>query len=688
MSVVTTASQSPLEPKGNKVSPEVAASLSIKKEILNMFTPKEMEALTNYLENVDNRFRPIYDMQKSGKDSLIPKDVIVPEDLASQFSRQGLLALKTIIAAYGSYLAPFAKNVEETEPFTNLLEYLTSPKHNWDMVITLDKNNYINGGSNGRQLTVDVKGQPVRAAWIEHTWTHPDIRNKGLGTKLYQTFEKSCETNPQCVFIEIDNPRALTKDEAFHTNKDLKERERLWVDEEGQSMDPYNRIKFWGKQGFRVIAMKQADGKIAAAPYVQICMDPTNMEEGGFSETMFAGLKVKDKALLTSMDGDPSVSPELYKKLYAAIQGTIDENLHLYPEWARTQAAVDKVTSIVLLDPRTDDGLRAVGRLAEGLDEVRSAKYDKQYCEALLKKGGLDEDAKEIVEANLKRANLTLADVKETQATASTTVQVDQPVTIESLKGQFPSNMLGVAKLVDAYHVPYSTESGYPLNQQESVNGMLKYLATPRVVSEGGTKGSFNMSAVTVADETSPIGKRVVGGAHTADWETTEGKTARVVEQIWGAKQSENLAEVMANAKKEGFPYLVLEGDEKKIKELTKNLDQSSIFMGRNDYVQPSMTANPNEYVTSLKHVWIKLDPTAAESASLRVITNYYADWAEGGAKNPAVEIMRRPLVAADTVRLYPMTDEGMAARQAEIGSLNGFLYQQQIKRAGNQPNA
>jgi len=393
-------------PEAAPLSPRIEWTVSLKKDVLAQLSPADMQALRELVtgdEAKDPRFEQIFAANAGVRqDMLKADDLNVPPEIAAGFSPRGLVALRTLAAAYASYQAPFP-NKDETEPFGNLLEYMTSREHNWDMRVAYNADGIIIGGTAGRQLPVALPdGGEVRAAWIEHTWAHEDVRGKGLGTALYQNFERSCETNPQLIFIEIDNPHALSQDPRMHDLNDPAAREKAWREEEGQAMDPYKRISFWAAQGFQLIAAKGAQG-VAAAPYVQISMDPREQDA---CETMFAGVKVNDRALLS---GDNRISAQLYEALYPAIQGTIDPDLHLYPEFARTMRRVSEAASLELIDPKSAEGHRALRNGAAGRDELADAAADVRYCEELLRRGELRPEQAAVVRCNLERSQSKLA---------------------------------------------------------------------------------------------------------------------------------------------------------------------------------------------------------------------------------------------------------------------------------------
>lgn len=176
------------------------------------------------------------------------------------------------------------------------------------------------------------------------------------------------------------------------------ERSKLWK-EDGQAMDPFDRQDFWGKNGFRVMAFRDSSGNLCAVPYAQISMDPTELEDS--CETLWAGIKVMDQSL---MQTGSTISADLYRGLYKSFQGTIDENLHLYPEYARVYQQLKDVKEVVLLDPRTDEGRAAMERAVSQKDALKDVDFDIRYCQTLLKRQDLDPEQREIAECNLKRS--------------------------------------------------------------------------------------------------------------------------------------------------------------------------------------------------------------------------------------------------------------------------------------------
>jgi hypothetical protein len=311
------------------------------------------------------------------------------EKIALEISKDLSPASKPVIATlvdfYCGYLRPFP-DVTETEPLQSLMGYLKDLP-TWDVLMAQDKaTGKVIGACSGQIVDVPCDGGNFKIAWNEHTWVDKDARKSAIGSTLASSFTKRAQQEGAIgVVIETDNPYLITKDDRGFNHQNRDERGRFWTEELGQSMDPFNRFQFWGKQGFGVVVGE--DGK-TPAPYEQISMDLGKIDSCKTINLAFHP---------TSPEYRESLPKDMYKAAIVALQETIDENARFYPDLVRTLQQIDDLQGdtlrfIPLNTPNIDKVMIEARPTKEGTE-----LKDLEYCSQRLMDRSISKEEEEIL---------------------------------------------------------------------------------------------------------------------------------------------------------------------------------------------------------------------------------------------------------------------------------------------------
>lgn len=310
------------------------------------------------------------------------------EKIAEEISKGMTASSKPIVATlvdfYCGYLRPFP-DVTETEPLQSLVGYLKNLP-TWDVLMAQDKNTEkVIGACSGQIVDVLYATDNFKIAWNEHTWVDKDARQSKIGSTLANSFTQHATREGAIgVVIETDNPYLITKDERGF-QRDKEERAKFWTDELGQSMDPFNRFQFWGKQGFGVVVGQ--DGK-TPAPYEQISMDLGKIDSCKTINLAFQP---------TSHEYQEQLPKGMYKAALLALQETIDENARFYPDLVRTMQQIDALPGEALrFVPLNQHNIDAVMIAARPTKEATELK-DLEYCSQRLTDRSISQEEKEIL---------------------------------------------------------------------------------------------------------------------------------------------------------------------------------------------------------------------------------------------------------------------------------------------------
>jgi hypothetical protein len=309
----------------------------------------------------------------------------IAQEISKELSPEAKPIVVTLVDFYCGYLRPFP-DITETEPLQSLMGYLKDLP-TWDVLMAQDKTTgKVIGACSGQIVDVACSSGDFKIAWNEHTWVDKDARQSRIGSTLASEFTERAKLEGAVgVVIETDNPYLITKDERGFNHENQSERSKFWTDELGQSMDPFNRFQFWGKQGFGVVV--GADGK-TPAPYEQISMDLGNVDSCKTINLAFQP---------ASLEYRESLSKEMYKAAIVALQETIDENARFYPDLVRTLQQIDALPG---------DTLRFVPLNTPGIDKVMIAARptkegaelkDLEYCSRRLANSSISEAEKEVL---------------------------------------------------------------------------------------------------------------------------------------------------------------------------------------------------------------------------------------------------------------------------------------------------
>ena len=310
----------------------------------------------------------------------------VAENIGVSLSAEARPALNTVVDFYFGYLRPFP-DITETEPLSSLLGYLRD-NPNWDVRMAKNETGLIIGACSGQLVEVPYVDGDFKIGWNEHTWVDKDSRRGGVGEELARLFkEHTASLGSIGVAIETDNPFLITRDPRAFNHADPAARGHFWTSTEdglGQAMDPFQRFKFWGGQGFGVICAGDPPTPIS---YTQISMA---LGEVGSCETINLAF------LPTSEKYANSMPKAMYVAALVALQNTIDENSSMYPEMVRTIKQIedtpgDRLSFVKLTDPKINEVLER-GRESK----AEAPEKDLAYCNARLS-GELSESERDVL---------------------------------------------------------------------------------------------------------------------------------------------------------------------------------------------------------------------------------------------------------------------------------------------------
>lgn len=310
----------------------------------------------------------------------------VAENIGVSLSAEARPALNTVVDFYFGYLRPFP-DITETEPLSSLLGYIRD-NPNWDVRMAKNESGSIIGACSGQLVEVPYVGGDFKIGWNEHTWVDKDSRRLGVAENLAGLFkEHTARLGSIGVVIETDNPFLITDDQRAFNHADPAARSHFWTSPEdglGQSMDPFQRFKFWGGQGFGVICAGDPPTPIS---YTQISMA---LGEVGSCETINLAF------LPTSEKYANSMPKAMYVAALVALQNTIDENSSMYPEMVRTIKQIedtpgDRLSFVKLTDPKINEVLER-GRESK----AEAPEKDLAYCNARLS-GELSESERDVL---------------------------------------------------------------------------------------------------------------------------------------------------------------------------------------------------------------------------------------------------------------------------------------------------
>lgn len=309
----------------------------------------------------------------------------IAQEISKELSPEAKPIVATLVDFYCGYLRPFP-DITETEPLQSLMGYLKDLP-TWDVLMAQDKTTgKVIGACSGQIVDVPCASGDFKIAWNEHTWVDKDARQARIGSTLASKFTAYAKLEGAIgVVIETDNPYLITNDERGFNHKNQSERSKFWTDELGQSMDPFNRFQFWGKQGFGVVV--GADGK-TPAPYEQISMDLGKVDSCKTINLAFQP---------ASFEYRESLPKEMYKAAIVALQETIDENARFYPDLVRTLRQIDALPGdtmrFVPLNTPDIDKVMIAGRPAkEGAEQK-----DLEYCSQRLTNSSISEAEREVL---------------------------------------------------------------------------------------------------------------------------------------------------------------------------------------------------------------------------------------------------------------------------------------------------
>jgi GNAT superfamily N-acetyltransferase len=366
--------------------PKIDVELVSLRETMSRMPARDLDKLCKILDSDPALERMRHSlMKRTGLEDISPalaKEVA--EEIASHLSPISRPAVAILVDFYFGYLRPFP-DITETEPLQSLVGYLKNLPE-WDVVLARKDGRTI-AACSGQVVDVPCALGNFRIGWNEHTWVDKDERTKGLGAAVAAVFSaRAARDGAIGVVIETDNPYLMTTDEAGFNHEDPAARKSFWVDDQGQSMDPFQRFQFWGKQGFSAIVGQ--DG-VSPAPYEQISMD---LGEVGSCQTI--GLAFQP-AKEEYKNGMPKA---MYKAALLALQETIDENAGAYPDLVRTMKQIDELAGdtlklVPLNTPNIDEVLIRARPSKEGATET-----DIKYCEEKLKDPSISEEVRDILQ--------------------------------------------------------------------------------------------------------------------------------------------------------------------------------------------------------------------------------------------------------------------------------------------------
>lgn len=309
----------------------------------------------------------------------------IAQEMSKDLSPVSKPVVATLVDFYCGYLRPFP-DVTETEPLQSLMGYIKDLP-TWDVLMAQDKTTgRVIGACSGQIVDVPCARGEFKIAWNEHTWVDKDARQSKIGSTLASSFTaRATREGAIGVVIETDNPYLITKDERGFNHGDKTERAKFWTEELGQSMDPFNRFQFWGKQGFGVVVGE--DGK-TPAPYEQISMDLGKIDSCKTINLAFQP---------TSLEYQEQLPKDMYKAALLALQETIDENARFYPDLVRTMRQIDTLPGDTLrfvpLNTPTIDAVMIAARPTKEATELK----DLEYCSQRLMDRSISEEEKEIL---------------------------------------------------------------------------------------------------------------------------------------------------------------------------------------------------------------------------------------------------------------------------------------------------
>lgn len=348
----------------------------------------DLNKLTSFLDT-DPSLEKIRSELVNNNSAIKDLSPALAEKIAEEISKGMTASSKPIVATlvdfYCGYLRPFP-DVTETEPLQSLMGYLKNLS-TWDVFMAQDRNTgKVIGACSGQIVGVNCATGNFKIAWNEHTWVDKDARQSQIGSTLAKSFtQHATQQGAIGVVIETDNPYLITKDERGFNHKDKEKRAKFWTDELGQSMDPFNRFQFWGKQGFGVVVGQ--DGK-TPAPYEQISMDLGKIDSCKTINLAFQPILHEYQEQLPK---------DMYKAALLALQETIDENARFYPDLVRTMQQIDALPGETLrFVPLNKDNIDAVMRAARPTKEATELK-DLEYCSQRLTDRLISQEEKEIL---------------------------------------------------------------------------------------------------------------------------------------------------------------------------------------------------------------------------------------------------------------------------------------------------
>lgn len=371
------------------MTPKVYFDVISMRDVISTMPAADLKKFTALVENdpslIEARTSAI-NVDRSLVDISAKLAAQVAENIGASLSKEARPALNTVVDFYFGYLRPFP-DITETEPLSSLLGYLRD-NPNWDVRMAKNEAGAVVGACSGQLVNVAYSGGDFKIGWNEHTWVDEATRRSGVGQTLAGLFrDHTASLGSIGVVIETDNPFLITKDPRAFTHADPIARGHFWTsptDGLGQSLDPFQRFKFWGGQGFGVICAGDTPTPI---PYTQVSMV---LGEVGSCETINLAF------LPTSEKYANSMPKGMYVAALVALQNTIDENSSMYPEMVRTIKQIqdtpgEMLSFVKLTDPNINEVLER-GRASK----AGAAEKDLAYCDQRLS-GNISEAEREIV---------------------------------------------------------------------------------------------------------------------------------------------------------------------------------------------------------------------------------------------------------------------------------------------------
>ncbi len=355
---------------------------------------KDKEVIAGLLANDPRleKFKPLLETVPSMEDPKaraqavkLKMDALLASNPAFEsLSPNAKIFYREFIKFYRSYLTPFPDPTETDEAptlFTALTGEGGEATVKWDIIGVLDKEGNILGATSGQLNNHGL-------AWNQHTWRlqDPELRGSRIGTLASQAFEERAKllgsTN---VYIEVDNPLLLSDEIVAHNlnPEGAADRRKYWV-EEGHSMDPYDRFKFWSKQGFKIIVGQQQNisggfelvaannSQIALAGNDEGCTSLVPMLKPLVNQTEVARLDNRSEVLrlMSTKEIMVGISPkdiagtifrDDFNGMYTNMQATLSDDYHQQREYQTAIADNNLLrNTLLLLDPTIPQSIDAI----------------------------------------------------------------------------------------------------------------------------------------------------------------------------------------------------------------------------------------------------------------------------------------------------------------------------------------